>query len=105
MEVASAGPLPVGSVVWQAWSGAFVLTVVCKATFRLRPVESPLADAQDPIVDVDRYWNDDPREALRAATDLVPFKRRADIVLVGHAYAPRGVPARSVLTRLCVAGA
>jgi hypothetical protein len=104
MEVASTGPLPVGSIVWQAWSGAFVLSVVCKATFRLRSVESPLAEAQDPIVPTDRYWHDDPREALRAPTDLVPFKRRAEVILVGHAYAPHG-PARSVLTRLCVAGA
>jgi hypothetical protein len=105
MEVVSACPLPVGSIVWQAWSGAVVLTVVCKATFLLRSVESPLADAQDPIVDADRYWNDDPRDSLCAATDLVPFKRRADVVLVGHAYAPLGVPARSLVTRLCVAGA
>lgn len=104
MEVVSVCPLPVGSVVWQAWSGAVVLTVVCKATFRLRAVESPLAEAQDPIVEVDRYWNDDPREALRWATDLVPFKRRADVVLAGHGHAPHGVAVGSLVTRLCVAG-
>lgn len=105
MEVVSACPLPVGSIVWQAWSGAVVLSVVAKATFLLSPEGSRLAEAQDPILDADQYWNDDPREALRAATDLVPFKRRAEIVLVGHAYAPRGSPVRSVTTRVCAAGA
>jgi hypothetical protein len=105
MEVVPACPLPTGSIVWQTWSGAFVLTVVCKATFVLRSIESPLADVQDPVFDADRYWNDNPREGLSAATDLVPFKRRADVILVGHAYAPYGEPVRSLLARLCVAGA
>ena len=104
MEIVSACPLPVGSLVWRAWSGAVVLTVVCKATFLLRSIESPLAEEQDPIVDADRYWNDDPREALLAATDLVPFKRRADIILVGHAFAPSSDPVRSLRARLCVGG-
>src|SRR5262245_51195245 len=100
MEVVSACPLPVGSLVWQAWSGAVVLTVVCKATFRLRSIESPLADEQDPIFDADRYWNDDPRRGLCTATDLVPFKRRAEVILVGHAHAPFGAPVRSLVARL-----
>jgi hypothetical protein len=104
MEIISAGPLPVGSLVWLTWSGAFVLTVVCKATFLLRSVESPLAEEQDPIFDADQYWNDDPREALRVATDLVPFKRRADVILVGHGFAPAGDPVRSLRVRLSVAG-
>jgi hypothetical protein len=102
MQVVSACALPVGSVVWQARSGAVVLTVVCKATFRLRPGESLLADEQEPLVEADRHWNDDPREGLRAASDLVPFKRRADVILVGHAHAPRGEPVQSLVARLCV---
>ena len=31
------------------WSGAVVLTVVCKATFELRPDLSPLAAEQDAV--------------------------------------------------------
>lgn len=104
MEIVAAPPFPVGSLVWRAWSGAVVLTVVCKTTFLLRSVESPLAEEQEPIVDADRTWNDDPREALRAATDLVPFKRRADVILVGNAFASSGDPVRSLRARLCVGG-
>src|SRR5262245_48839472 len=104
MEIVSACPLPVGSIMWQAWSGAVVLTVVCKATFWLRSIESPPADAQDPIIDADQYWYDDPRQPVRAATALVPYKRRAAVIVVGHALAPHGVPVRSMYARLCVAG-
>jgi hypothetical protein len=105
MEVVSACPLSVGSLLWRAQSGALVLTVAAKATFQLKSIESPLAEQQDPIVPADRYWNDDPRQALVAASDLVPWKRRADVVIVGSAFAPFGEPVRSLVVRLSVAGA
>ncbi|MEO8903120.1 MAG: DUF2169 domain-containing protein [Polyangiaceae bacterium] len=37
----------------------------------------------------------DPLSLLRFESDLVAFKPRADIVLVGSAYAPRGQPTKS----------
>ncbi len=73
MEVVSLSALPVASVVWQSSPGATVLTVICKATFSLEPGESPLADEQEPITDLDR-----------SAT-----KARASVVLVGPGY-PHG---------------
>jgi hypothetical protein len=102
MEVVSSGPLPVASIAWQTRSGGASLTVVCRATFVLRPGESPLADEQDPPCPVDVHWNDEPWESLRAASDLVPFKRRPEVLVVGHAYAPRGEPVRSLVARLGV---
>lgn len=102
MEVVSACSLPVGWIVWRSRSGSDSLTVVCKATYALAPIESPLADGQDPLHEVDRFWNDDPRQALRLAGDLAPFKRRADVILTGHAYAPRGEAVRSLVARLVV---
>jgi hypothetical protein len=102
MEIVSACALPVGWIVWQARSGAASLTVVCKATYALAPVSSPLADDQDPLNDADRFWNDDPRQALLLPGDMAPFKRRADVLLTGHAYAPRGEPTRSLVARLLV---
>src|SRR5580692_9318161 len=105
MEVVSACPLSAGSIVWRAQSGALVLTVVAKGTFQLASIESRLAEVQDPIVVADRYWNDDPRQSLLAPSDLVPWKRRADVIVVGHAYAPYGDAVRSLLARVYVAGA
>jgi hypothetical protein len=68
-----------------------VLTVVCKATFTLKPGESPLSATQEPVCTADVMWEGD-RGSLRAASDLVPFKRRVDGVVVGHAHAPQGKP-------------
>lgn len=102
MDVVTSGPFHVGSVVWQPRPLVFVLTIVCKATFTLCPIESPLAPDQDPLNETDDHWNDDAHRSLNAASDLVPFKRRADVLLVGYAYAPRGKPASSFIARLIV---
>ena len=103
MDVVSDCPLQVGSVLWQR-DGAFTLTVVCKATYTLLPAESPLALEQDVPIELDEYWDDDERRSLHAASDLVPFKRRVDVFLVGYAFAPKGRPVRSLLVRLVVGG-
>lgn len=104
MLLVSSCPLPVGSITWQTWSGATVLSVVCKATFLLRAVQSPLAEEQDPVIGADRYLHDDPRAELLAPTDLVPFKRRAEIMVVGHARAPAGATVHTLEAGIRVAG-
>ncbi|MDI1432131.1 DUF2169 family type VI secretion system accessory protein, partial [Polyangium sorediatum] len=102
MEVVSACPLRVGSILWQPREGAYVLTVVCKATFTLAPEVSSLAEEQDDPNEHDEYWDDDARRSLSAASDLAPFKRGADILLVGHAYAPHASPGGPFFARLGV---
>ena len=102
MDVVSACPLRVGSILWQTGAGAHTLTVVCKATYDLMQVESPLALAQDEPNEVDEYWNDDERRSLHAPSDLAPFKRHADVILIGHAFAPGGQAVRSLAVRLVV---
>lgn len=74
--------------MWQPVEGMFLLAVICKATFDLVPEESPLATDQDEPTIHDQHWNDDEHASLRAASDILPFKRGADVLLVGHAYAP-----------------
>jgi hypothetical protein len=64
--------------------------------------ESTLAADQDAPNDADDHWNDDVTRSLRAPTDLVPLKVRADVLLVGSAFAPGGVPVRSLVARLIV---
>ncbi|CAN92863.1 hypothetical protein sce2704 [Sorangium cellulosum So ce56] len=102
MDVVSDGPLPVASLLWQVRSLTWVLTVVCKATFTLAPGESPLAPAQEPIRERDAHLDDDPARSLIEASDLAPLKQGADVVLVGHAHAPGGSPARSLIARMAV---
>lgn len=102
MNVVSPGPFAVGSLVWQHRPGAWVLTAVCKATFELRPDESPLAKEQDSISEEENHWNDDRSRSLYAPSDLVPFKLRAEVLLVGSAFAPRKEPVHSLVARLFV---
>lgn len=102
MDVVSLCPLRVTSVLWQPQRGGYVLTVVAKATFRLQPVEAALAEEQEYPNDDDNYWNDDPQRSMHSPTDLVPFKARPEVLVVGHAFAPRKEPARSITARIVV---
>ena len=102
MDVLSLGPLPVASLVWQPGPGRYALTVVCKATFDLAPVTSELSAHQEAPNEEDNHWDDDPARSLYSPSDLAPFKPRADILLVGHAFAPRGEPVRSLVARLLI---
>ena len=102
MDVVSSCALPVASLVWQPRPGAWVLTVVCKATYVLRPVECTLAPLQEHPADEDRHWDDDPARSLRCPRDLVPVKPGADVILVGSAFAPHRRHARAVDVRLSV---
>lgn len=102
MDLLSLCPYPAAPLVWQLTPSRWVLTVVCKATYTLTPgVVGPTAE-QEPIQDEDAHWDDDPGRSLFAPADLVPFKPRADVMLVGCAYARNGQPARSLVVRLNV---
>ncbi|WP_438027627.1 DUF2169 domain-containing protein [Sorangium sp. So ce233] len=102
MDVVSACPLRVASSLWQPRAGAWALTIVCKATYTLAPGESLLALEQDEPTSVDVYGEDDDHRSLVLGSDLAPFKRRADVLVVGHAYAPGRRPVTSLLARLAV---
>ncbi|MFS8068703.1 MAG: DUF2169 domain-containing protein, partial [Byssovorax sp.] len=102
MHVVSTCSLPVASLLWQSQPSVWTLTVVCRATFLLRPGESVLAPDQEDPIEHDDHWNDDAGRSLRVASDLVPMKPRADITLVGHAFAPGHAAVRSLVVRLLV---
>src|SRR5262249_44940511 len=102
LEIYALCPFRVGTLLWEAQPGELSLTVTVKATFRLVPGgEATVAPEQDELGD-DRHWDDDARASLFRPGDLVPLKRRVDVVLVGHAYAPGGAPTRSMTARLRV---
>lgn len=86
MRVSSTGLLSVASIRWQPAPGSFVLTVVAKAMFRLRPGLSPLIVAVEPP----------------ALVDLAPIKPRADVVVIGHAHAPPGEAVGRLRVRVAV---
>ncbi len=102
MDVTSISPLRTGSVLWRPRPDRWTLTVVCKATYALEAGESGLAPEQMGVNEHDGFWDDDARRSVFAPSDLAPFKPRADVILVGHAYAPRSELVRSLTARLLV---
>ena len=102
MHVTLLCPFTAGSVVWQAQTGAWTLTVCVKGTFTLaQGREMDLCDAQEPVGG-DRHVGDDPRASLYAPSDLVPYKPRTDVLLVGSAFAPGMRPVEALVARLSV---
>lgn len=104
IPVVSHCPLQATSFVWRASGGRRALTVVCKATYELCPGVSPLAEDQDDVHTDDVHWEGSEQNSLKAPSDLVPFKPRVDVLVTGHAHAPRGQTVRSLFARV-VAGA
>ncbi len=101
MQVLSVGPVRTGSCVWQQ-RGSFILTVVCKTTYWLRPGESVIAPEQEAINEADDHWDDDPNRSVRAPSDMMPTKLRPEVTLVGYAYAPNKQLVRSLVARMIV---
>ncbi|XXY44563.1 DUF2169 domain-containing protein [Sorangium sp. So ce269] len=98
MDLISECALGVAKVGWQPRHGGFAITVVCKATFELRPEISPLAAAQEPVVEADVYTGEG--GCLALASELSPFKQRPEVLVSGHAYAPEGRPVPALVARL-----
>lgn len=102
MELIAQGALRVAKVVWQPRHDSFAFSVVCKATFELRPGVSPLAVEQLPVVEADVHTLEG--GGLVLASEVVPLKKRPEVLVVGHAYAPEGRPVPSLAARLAVSG-
>jgi hypothetical protein len=95
-------PMKAAWLLWRPHQSTPVLTVICKATFELAPGIAPLATAQDDVNRRDLHTENNARLGLYSASDLVPYKPRADVTVVGKAFAPPGELARSVVTRVRV---
>jgi len=102
MDVESLGSLPVGSLWWRLGDGPWTLSVVCRGTLDLTPGELRLAARQDPIAAQDQFMGGNRNASLYQPSDLLPYKPRVDVGLVGCAYAPEGTTVESLTARLCV---
>jgi hypothetical protein len=95
VEIFSACPFAVSTLPWEPAPGRRSLCVAVKATFALTPGLATIAALQEPFGAEMR----DVEAGPAALGDLVPFKPRADILLAGHAYAPRGAPTDGFVAR------
>ena len=74
-------------------NGGDQLSVLVKATYQLPGPQRPLSisSEQVPVFMADVHHGDDPAtSSLKYQSDASPTKPGTDVVLVGHAYAPRG---------------
>lgn len=78
-------------------TGAEVWLVAVRATFRVRPDGSlQRADQQIPVARVASYLGEPGKSSLAHEADLVLTKTGVDLLLHGHAHAPRGRTAEVV---------
>lgn len=85
VAVTSLGPVSTATVVWRS-RGRLSVTVAVKATFAIAPEARMTAMAPDPIAPGEQ--SDPSGRGLRAAGDLAPYLRHADVLLTGHAEVP-----------------
>jgi hypothetical protein len=89
MELVNDSPFSAERVVMHDGRSRDALMVVVKATYRMLPDRMHLADEQLPIQHADTFHGE-ADSSLRYECDLAPPKPATDVVLVGHAHAPRG---------------
>jgi hypothetical protein len=102
VEVLSICPFRGATLLWEPQPNQRSLTVCVKGTFALTHAAEPVLRPDQEAPSGDRHEEDSPLASLRSAGDHAPLRRRVDVTLVGHAYAPRGVPSKEVIARLRV---
>lgn len=73
-------------------TGSLTATILLKATFDLRP-DAPavqIDEDEQPHIDTDIPWDNDPARGLRNPSDFAYFKPGTDLLLAGHCHAPGG---------------
>jgi hypothetical protein len=89
-------PLPAALVPGVDERGATHVTLVVKATYRLRDGHLALADEQAPLREADEHHGEPGASSVRYESDLGPQKPGTDVVLVGHARSPSPVESLDV---------
>jgi hypothetical protein len=99
LPVENTTPLCACAFVTEALGENPILALVVKGTYELvegrgaTPAREPIAVAER---DTYTLAHPDRPSSVRLESDLVPFKPRADVVLVGHARAPAAEPVTSL---------
>lgn len=102
MDLRSLCPFPSALVRFRPREGQLAMAIVCKATYRLDSGTVTLHSEQEPLYSRQKHYQDDPAQSVERPNDMIPFKRRAEIVVVGSAFVPRGQVARVLSARVVV---
>jgi hypothetical protein len=100
-SIAAIGPVTTGSLLWRG-AGQLHLTIIVKAALALEH-ERPMPLLAPPAIAVrDAHHGGDPTRSLATASDLVPYRARADVWLTGHAHAPGAEQVSALVARLAL---
>lgn len=89
MRIAFDDHLTLGWLVSKIQPPQLSATLFIKGTFQLVPNAAAVPVEEEPEFPLgDVFWEDDPEKSLYYASDFVPQKPRADLLLVGKCYAP-----------------
>ncbi len=100
-SVAPIGPVALGTALWRMESRTH-LTIALKARFAFRHDSMMVVTSPVPLATRDVHIDDDPTRSLIEASDMVPYRERADVWLTGRAYAPAGRPVAVSVVRLAI---
>jgi len=102
MHVVSLSTISAGGFSWQPRFGGHAFVIIAKVTYDLRPGTARLAEIQDELTTTDSHYSHDDRGSVYAPSDMVPFKEKVDVTLVGDAHSPSERGSRSLIARLRV---
>lgn len=91
----------------KADDGSPIFSVLVKRTYDVKPdLGCVRAEWTNPLVNVDIYYDggDPENSTVQYETDLAPYKVATDVVVIGKAYAPGGMPATQMDVAIEVAG-
>jgi hypothetical protein len=91
MELKNQTPFMAERIALQSRDGRDVLVVMVKGTFRQTAAEQLAPDDEQlPIQMADEYYGGFSDTSIKYESDIVPFKKNTDVILIGDAYAPGG---------------
>lgn len=101
MQVTNRTPYTCERVILFDRNGAETLLVAIKALYNFAQDTTRLANEQQPITVADEYFGEPGLSSVRRASELLPPKKSTDILVTGHAIAPKpGTKAMQVGVRV-----
>lgn len=91
--------LHAATAAWQVRPPQDSITVIVKGTFDIVPGGAATLREESDLLTGDAFVDDEPEKSLLYASDFAIVKPRADVVLTGHARAPKPTPAARVTFR------
>src|SRR5690242_4969942 len=103
VEIVAVGDSAADAVVWRI-RGELRVTVIVKACFALE-ADAPMGVAEpEDVLRGESHHGRNPLRSVCLTSDLAPYLPKADVILTGHACAPRGETVEGMSVRLAVYG-